>query len=109
LLQNCTGDLVAAGAFTVEVDRRDNETYLVHKDFSLALKCRHIIEESPIASDQRFRSKILRNLLARSSGYPEERKMVSGAVLRFGGKAVSGAALHEQVEWHWKGGKNNER
>jgi hypothetical protein len=103
LLQHGNVDLVKEDTFAIHADEKDNETKLVHKTFTLSLKCRRILEESPIATDERIRSKFLRNLLAHTSGYPEELKMVSDAVLCIGETVLPGMALHERVVWHWKG------
>jgi hypothetical protein len=108
LLQDRTANLVEDRIFTIQADAADNETQIIHKTFTLNLKRRRMLEESPIATDERIKPRFFRNLLARISGNPQERKMFSDAVLRIGETVLHGTAIHEKVLWHWKGDSKNE-
>jgi hypothetical protein len=101
LLQDRMTNLVEERRFAIRADEVDNQTQIVHKTFTLSLERRRILEEGPIATDERIRSRFVRNLLARVSGNPEERKVVSDATLCIGNAILPGVAIHERVTWHW--------
>jgi hypothetical protein len=89
-------------AFLLERDDQDGETKITHKSFTLALRRQSVIEESRISTQERFKSKVVRRFLDRTCGRPEEKKMVSEAVLQLDGRTYRGHALHERAWWHWK-------
>jgi hypothetical protein len=89
-------------AFLLERDEQDGVTTITHKSFTLTLRRRSIIEESRISTQERFKSKLVRRFLDRTCGSPEEKKMVSEAVLQLDGRTYRGQALHERACWHWK-------
>ncbi len=89
-------------SFTLQADPHDALTSLSRGGaFGLLLTRPKVIEESPVVTAERFKSKFSRRLLERLTGDPQEKKMVSPASLEFNGKTISGTALHERVSWHW--------
>jgi hypothetical protein len=88
--------------FTLQADPHEASTSVSRGGaFKLSLTCPKVIEESPVVTAERFKSKPARRLLERLTGNPQEKKMVSRARLEFNGKTISGTALHERVSWHW--------
>lgn len=89
-------------SFTLQADPHDALTSLSRGGaFGLLLTGPKVIEESPVVTAERFKSKSARRLLERLTGDPQEKKMVSRARLELNGKTISGTALHERVSWHW--------
>jgi len=89
-------------SFALQADPHDATTSLGRGGaFGLLLTRPKVIEESPVVTAERFKSKSARRLLERLTGSPREKKMISRARLEFNGKTVSGTALHERVSWHW--------
>lgn len=89
-------------SFTLRADSRDAQTALARAgSFGLLLDRRKIIEEKPVVTPERFKSKRVRRFLKRLTGNPWEKKMVSQARLELDGKTVAGTALHERVSWYW--------
>jgi hypothetical protein len=92
-------------AYDIESDPGDRKCVLRHKDFVLNLTQKRILAQGEIASGGQIRSMWMRTTLARSSGNPFEKKMISAAELFIGERSVSGWAIHERVTWHWKGNR----
>jgi hypothetical protein len=89
-------------SFTLNADPLDAAISLRREGaFGLLLTDPRVIEESPVVTAERFRSKSARRALERLTGGPREKKMVSRARLTFNGTTASGIALHERVSWHW--------
>lgn len=89
-------------SFTFRAAPHDSLTTLSREGaFCLFLTRPKVIEESPVVSAERFKSKSARRFLERLTGDPQEKKMVSRAYLKIDGKTISGTALHERVTWHW--------
>ena len=93
---------ISNDAFLLERDEQDGETTIAHQSFTLTLRRRSVIEESRMSTRERFKSKFVRLFLDRTCGSPEEKKMVSEAVLQLDGRTYRGQALHERACWHWK-------
>jgi hypothetical protein len=93
--------MVASETFTIETDEGDQKTTLRHDSFALHLSLRHILAEGEIASGEQIRYRLLRKFLAKASGNPIEKKMVSEAALRLGEHTYGGWAIHERVSWRW--------
>jgi hypothetical protein len=92
----------AEQSFTLQADRHDARTSLGREGtFGLLLARRKVIEESPVVTAERFKSKFARRVLKRLTGDPREKKMISRASLELHGDSISGIALHERVSWHW--------
>jgi hypothetical protein len=88
--------------FTLQADPREASTSVSRGGaFGLLLTGPKVIEESPVVTAERFKSKSARRFLERLTGNPQEKKMVSRARLELNGKTISGTALHERVSWHW--------
>jgi len=92
----------AEQSFSLQADPDDVQTSLGRAGaFGLLLARRKVIEESPVVTAERFKSRSARRLIRRLTGDPQEKKMISGASLELDGKTISGTALHERVSWHW--------
>jgi hypothetical protein len=88
--------------FTLQADPQDAAMSLSRGSaFALCLTGPKVIEESPVVTAERFKSKAFRRVLKRLTGGPIEKKVVSRARLEFDGKTVLGTALYERVSWHW--------
>ncbi len=94
---------VASRAFTIGTDAGDRESILRHTSFTLRLTQKHILAQGAIASGGQISSMLLRKFLARSSGNPMEKKMISDAELCMGERTFKGCAIHERVVWRWQG------
>jgi hypothetical protein len=88
--------------YLLQAENDDAETRIAKSNWTLTLKRRSIIEESPVTTSDRIRSSFLRNALARIAGDPQEKKMFSEARLSDGEKFWDGTAIHERVLWQWK-------
>jgi len=88
--------------YTLQTNNGDEETRIAKGGWTLLLKRRCIIEESPVTTSDRIRSSFLRNAMARIAGNPQEKKMFSEARLSDGEKIWDGLAIHERVSWQWK-------
>lgn len=88
--------------YLIQAENDDTETRIDKSGWTLLLKRRSIIEESPVTTSDRIRSSFLRNALARIAGNPQEKKMFSEARLSDGEKIWDGLAIHERVLWQWK-------
>jgi hypothetical protein len=88
--------------YLIQAENDDTETRIDKSGWTLLLKRRSIIEESPVTTSDRIRSTVLRNALARIAGDPQEKKMFSEARLSDGKKIWDGVAIHERVLWQWK-------
>jgi hypothetical protein len=88
--------------YALQTNNGDEETRIVKGGWTLLLKRRSIIEESPVTTSDRIRPSFLRNALARIAGDPQEKKMFSEARLSDGEKIWDGLAIHERVLWQWK-------
>jgi hypothetical protein len=88
--------------YALQTNNGDEETRIAKGSWTLLLKRRSIIEESPVTTSDRIRSSFLRNALARIAGDPQEKKMFSEARLSDGEKIWDGVAIHERVLWQWK-------
>jgi len=82
-------------------DDNDREAAVVHRDFRLALSHPAVLEESPIVTAERFRSRISRRIFNGACGRPLELKMLSAADLEIKGIHHRGWAIHERVTWNW--------
>jgi hypothetical protein len=100
--ENTDAGMVASEMFTIETDEGDQKTTLRHDSFALHLSLRHILAEGEIASGEQIKYRLLRKFLAKTSGNPFEKKMVSEAALCLGGHTYGGWAIHERVSWRWK-------
>ncbi len=80
---------------------QEREEAVVHRDFRLALRRQAVLEESPIATAERFRPRFLRHFLNRVCGHPTELKLLSAADLEREGVHHRGWAIHERVTWDW--------
>jgi len=83
-----------------ESDGNGNAT-LSHPAFSVSLKERRVLEESPVSTPDRIGWAAFRKALDRLSGRPTERKILSEALLDVGGGMERGLAIHERVLWIW--------
>jgi|GEM_PF-240490 len=116
LLQNflLSGRSAAAGKAPISIGRRDDDqrfeieaqdedatTRIAKGVWSLRLERRAIIEESPVTTGDRIRSRLLRRISARMCGDPCEKKMFSEARLTDGAISLRGQAVHERVSWRW--------
>ncbi len=92
-------NVVETHSFSIHADDADDETQLVHDVFTLDLHRRLILEEGLIATDERIKPKLFKELLIRTSGEAMELKMLSDATLRIGEIIAHGMAIHERVSW----------
>jgi hypothetical protein len=88
--------------FALDTSEDDQETILRHDSFTLHLSRPRVIEQGEIVSGGYVKSTLLRNALAKFSGNPYEKKMVSDATLNSGTGVFTGRAIHERVTWHWE-------
>jgi hypothetical protein len=87
--------------FDLSRDEEDRATSITTGNFSLTLTRRTILEQSRIATGERFKSGFARALVDYTCGRPEEKKMISEAVIELDGQFYRGQALHERAVWHW--------
>ncbi len=87
--------------FTYVPREQEGEETIVHRDFRLILRRSAVLEESPVATAERFRPRFLRRFLDRLCGHPAEFKVLSAADLELAGTHQHGWAIHERVTWNW--------
>jgi hypothetical protein len=101
-------NLVVAQRFNIRADETDQETKLIHDEFRLDLHRLRILEHGPIATNERIKPKLFKELLIRTSGEAMELKMLSDASLHIGEITAHGMAIHERVSWRKKGSVHSE-
>ncbi len=87
--------------FSYVLREQEGEETIVHRDFRLILRRSAVLEESLIATPERFQSRFLMRFLNRVCGHPTEFKILSAADLELEGIHHSGWAIHERVTWNW--------
>lgn len=97
-------DPVEPERFTIESAPDDAQSRLTCEGFELMLRPKQILAQGEIAAGGQIRYRWLARILARISGDPFEKKMISAAELKIGLKTFHGNAIHERVSWRWRRG-----